>query len=280
MQTSGAEAPTSFQRLSGTSKTRALPQPSSIGVFPYLWKPCPSRAHFTRRLPVTSGGLPIAEVQLIEPDGVAGLLVVAVLLVVDGHAIPRGCGGILVVVESGRVSVERDRLEQELIVGGALDLNNEMVPGVCYGIAGDTGWVPGPSGIVPDVPLIATGDAAFMSPNVGVAANELVDIEFQRLRDAEIFDVKIDVVSEVVKGRDDRLVGVGHALRGEVPDQVIVPEDIGVVGLAADLHEACVAAERWGRNILGHRPGDLRTGGSAGSADIVGRGQQAISGPA
>ena len=191
------------------------------------------RARFER--PFGLDVLPVGEVQFVEPDRVGRLLVVSVLLIVDGHAIPRGRRGILVVVESRSHSVECDRLEQELIVRGALDLKNEMVPGICHRIAGNASRMPLLAGIVPDVPLVAPSDPAFMSPNVGVAVNELVDIELQRLRDAEIFDVKIDIVGEVVEVGDDRMVGVGHALRGEVPDQVVVPEDIGVVGLPANV---------------------------------------------
>src|SRR5579863_263290 len=152
--------------------------------------------------------LPIREVQLVEPDRVGGLLVVPVLLVVDRHAIPRRRRRIFGVVESRSYPVERDRLEQELIVRGALDLEYKVVPGICQRIAGDARRVPGLAGIVPDVPFVAAGDAAFMSPNVGVAAHELVYIELQSLRDAEIFHVKIDIVGEVVEVGDDRLVVV------------------------------------------------------------------------
>ena len=101
-----------------------------------------------------------------------------------------------------------------------------MVPGTCQRIAGNASRVPLLTGIVPDVPLIATGDPAFVPPNVGLATDELVDIELQCLRDAGIFNIKINIVGEVVEVGDDRLVGVGHALRGEVSYQMVVPEDV------------------------------------------------------
>src|ERR1700723_2791426 len=46
-----------------------------------------------------SPGSLIGEVQLVEPDRVGRLPVVAILLVVDGHAVPRRGSGALVVVE-------------------------------------------------------------------------------------------------------------------------------------------------------------------------------------
>src|SRR5580704_15631403 len=56
---------------------------------------------------------PVAEVQLVEPNRVRCLLEVSILLVVDGHAVPRCRCWILVIVEGRSYSVERDRLEQE-----------------------------------------------------------------------------------------------------------------------------------------------------------------------
>ncbi len=111
-----------------------------------------------------------------------------------------------------------------------------MVPGFRHWIASHAGGMPGLAGIVPDVPLIASGDPAFVAPNIGIAIDELVDVELQCLRNADILHVKIDVVGKVVKVGDDRVVVVGHALRREVSDQVVIPKHIRVNSLTANVH--------------------------------------------
>jgi len=52
-----------------------------------------------------------------------------------------------------------------------------------------------------------------MSPDVGVAADELVDVELQGLRDLEVCDVEVNVIDEVVEVGDDFVAVVGQALR-------------------------------------------------------------------
>ena len=102
-----------------------------------------------------------------------------------------------------------------MIVRGALDLQNEMVPGIGKGVARYASRVPCLTGIIPDVPLIATRYPAFMPPNVGIAINKLVDIELQRLGGAKIIGVKIDIVGEIVDVGDNRVVKSGPLLTNE-----------------------------------------------------------------
>ena len=54
------------------------------------------KRHISKMCPFVPSGnylLPVAEVELVQPDGIGGLHVVAVLLVVDGDPIPVGAGG-------------------------------------------------------------------------------------------------------------------------------------------------------------------------------------------
>lgn len=44
-------------------------------------------------VPYANYGLPGAEVEFVQPDGIGGLPVIAVLLVVDGDPVPVGTGG-------------------------------------------------------------------------------------------------------------------------------------------------------------------------------------------
>src|SRR5579862_3167462 len=56
-------------------------------------------------------GLPVGERQLVQPNRIGLLLVVAILLIVERDAIPRGRGWGLVVVQGRSLTVQRDRLE-------------------------------------------------------------------------------------------------------------------------------------------------------------------------
>lgn len=172
--------------------------------------------------------LPVCKRQLVEPDGIWFLLVVPILLIVDRDPIPGRWRRTLVVVECRGLSVERNRLEQEMVIRGPLDLNYEMIPRVARGIACHSSRMPFLARIVPDVPLMAALDPALVSPNVGLAVNKLVNIKLQSLRDTGITYVEVNVVREVVHTRDDGAIRIGQSLRREVTDQVIVPQDIRI----------------------------------------------------
>src|SRR5436853_7517831 len=87
-----------------------------------------------------------------------------------------------------------------MIVGRALHLDGQVIPGIVVGIAGDAGGMPLLSLVVPDVPLMAAGDTTFVSPDEGLAVHELIDIELESLGGGDISDVEVDVLSETVGG--------------------------------------------------------------------------------
>ena len=88
-----------------------------------------------------------------------------------------------------------------------------MVPRLVHGIAGNPGGMPGLACIVPDVPLMASRNPAFVSPDKGLAIDELVDVKLQRLRNGYVVAVKVDVINEIVSGRINGSAGVRLALR-------------------------------------------------------------------
>ena len=126
----------------------------------------------------------ISERQVVQIHGVRRLAAISVLLVVDGNAPPTAGRRpvIVVLIESVRYSVESDRLVEQLIAGGALHLNCQMVPGIRIGIARDTGGNPATIEVIPDVPFVAACDAAFVTPDEAHAIEELIHIELHRLR--------------------------------------------------------------------------------------------------
>src|ERR1051326_8246870 len=79
--------------------------------------------------------LEIAEVHVIQINGIRLLLVVPVELVVDRDAIPVGCGRWVVPIQRMGYAVERDRLVEKLIVCCALHLNDEVVPTIAHRVA-------------------------------------------------------------------------------------------------------------------------------------------------
>src|SRR5260370_36542361 len=109
------------------------------------------------------------------------LIVVPVLLIVDGNPIPIGRGWGFVIIQRRGLAVQRNRLKQKVIGRGPLHLDDQVVPGVVHGITWNASRMPLLSLIVPNVPLISSDNAAFVSPDERLAINELIDIESQRL---------------------------------------------------------------------------------------------------
>jgi hypothetical protein len=56
-----------------------------------------------------------------------------------------------------------------------------VIPGIIDWIAGNTGRNPLLIDVVPDVPLVASGDTAFMSPDKSQAIKKLVYIKLKSL---------------------------------------------------------------------------------------------------
>ncbi len=158
--------------------------------------------------------LPICEVKFVQPDRVRLLPYVAILLVIDGDAIPiMTIARVEGAVQSRGLSVERDRLVQQLSARGALDLDHQMIPRIVDGVTWDAGLDPMGIHVVPDVPFMASGNAAFMSPDMTLAAEKLIDVEFQRLRHRQVVAKEVDVVNEVVHVWHNHLVVIGNSLR-------------------------------------------------------------------
>jgi len=83
-----------------------------------------------------------------------------------------------------------------------------MIPGVTLRIAGYSAGHPMFALIAPGVPLVAAGNSALMSPNVGLPAHELVDVELHGLRHAGISYPEVNVIGEIMQARNDGLIGV------------------------------------------------------------------------
>ena len=116
-----------------------------------------------------------------------------------------------------------------------MNLNGQVVPLIIEWMARHSGGMPLVSWVVPNVPLIAAGNAALVSPNIGLAVHELIDIELQGLRCADVIAKKIYVIDKVVRFGVDAVARVRHSLRRELADQVIIPKRVGIRRLAADI---------------------------------------------
>ena len=125
------------------------------------------------------------EVYLVEIDLVVVHLTVPVLLIVDGDPIPACLAGIFVFIDGVFDSVQGNGFVEQTVVGRPLHLNDQVIPGVTLGPARNSSGNPLRVYVVVDVPLVATGNAAFVPPYESLAEfapHELVDVEFQRLR--------------------------------------------------------------------------------------------------
>lgn len=117
------------------------------------------------------------------------------------------------------------------------------------------------SRVVPNIPFVAPGNAALVSPNVRVAVHKLIDIEFQSLRGSKLIAKKINVIHKIVRRRIDAVTAIGYALRREWSDQVVVPQYIGVFDLSTDRELHGPATQRGRIHALTARPRRLRPTG-------------------
>src|SRR5438105_13049074 len=121
-----------------------------------------------------------------------------------------------------------------MAIRSALRLDGEMVPCLIVGIAGNARGMPLLPLVVPDIPLMPPGNSALMPPDIRLTIHELVDVKLQRLRGGNVVTVEVHVVNEVVRGRSNFVIAVPLALRREVADQVVIPQSVGELRLAAD----------------------------------------------
>lgn len=129
-------------------------------------------------------------------------------------------------------------------VRSSLDLNDQMVPLIVERLARHSRRMPLLPGIIPNVPFVAAGNAAFVSPNVGFAVDELIDIELKGLGSADVVAEEIYIVDKVVRPGVDAVIGIRYSLRRERPDQVVIPKYVGIIRFAADGELHGFAAER------------------------------------
>ena len=139
------------------------------------------------------------EGKFIQVNWIRNLVPVAVHLIIDGDTVPAGAGSWCIgSVYITRLAIQRDGLEQELAARSSLHIDHQVVPGVAYGIAGNPARHPMASRIAPGVPFVAASDPAFVTPDVRLPPEELVDIKLQRLRIGGVSDPKPHVVGEIV----------------------------------------------------------------------------------
>ena len=144
-----------------------------------------------------------------------------------------------------------------------------MIPLIVQRMARHAGWTPRLRRVVPNIPFISACDAALVSPNVGLAVYELVDVELQGLKLIEMVAEEVNVVNKVAQVGVDAVVEVRHSLRRELPDQVVVPKHIGVLRLAADCEFHGFAAQGGRAYTLTAEPCGLWATGPAGGANPI-----------
>src|SRR4051812_36313349 len=92
------------------------------------------------------------------------------------------------------LSIERDRLIKQLVVGRSLHLQDKVIPGVVVRIAGDPGRNPMGISIVPNVPLIAASYTTFVSPDEPHAVEKLIEVKLQSLGRTKVVSPEVNVV--------------------------------------------------------------------------------------
>jgi len=104
-------------------------------------------------------------------------------------------------VQNGLDAVQGNGLEEQPVVGLALDLERDVVPAVVHRVAGGAGRNPLRVGVVPDVPLVASSDTALVSPDQRETIEVHADIELQDLYQRKLSSVEVRIISEVMKRR-------------------------------------------------------------------------------
>src|ERR1051326_329587 len=128
------------------------------------------------------------------------------------------------------MAIKRNGLIRQMVVGSSLHLDSHVIPCTAFRIAGNTCRHPRAFLIIEDVPLISVSDAALMAKDETHAVEELIDIKLQPFGGSEIIAIEIHVIGEIVQSRNQAMIAVECALRGERPDQGIVKQGIGIRG--------------------------------------------------
>ena len=90
-------------------------------------------------------------------------------------------------------------------------------------------------GIIPDIPFVAAGDAAFVAEDEAHAIEELIHVELKRLGETEGAAVEVNIISEIVIGIHLVVIVIRHALGRLGTDEVVVPDGIAVIGGSAEV---------------------------------------------
>ena len=98
--------------------------------------------------------------------------------------------------------------------------------------------------VVPDVPLVSTCNPALVTPDKPFGSNELVDVEFQCLRQGNVLCKEVYFVHKIVQFGNEGVVAVRHSLRRKISDDVIVPKYVAKVDRATDVMPGGTATER------------------------------------
>src|SRR5229473_2993225 len=204
----------------------------------------------------------VGECQVVQINGIWRLFVISVHLVVDRDPPPTGGTAAVTVgpVEGVGHSVESDGLVLELIAGSARNLNRQVIPGIVVGVTGNAGGNPFRVSIVPDGPVVPVSDAALVAPDKAHAVEELINVELQRLGKSEVGAIEVHVIGEVVVVVHLVVILIGHALRGEIANQVIVKEGIAVGRSPTNVKFGGFSAHGRGFDVLGHGKRNSITG--------------------
>src|SRR5216684_6382097 len=113
-------------------------------------------------------------------------------------------------VKVARLPIHRDGLIHQVIVRCPLHFDRQMVPGTVAGVAGNARRGPAVVLVVPNVPFVSAGYAAFVAKDEAHTIEKLINVELQGLRKAQIVSVEVHVVSEVLERRNQSLRSEEH----------------------------------------------------------------------
>src|SRR5258708_4543389 len=138
--------------------------------------------------------------------------------------------------------VQSDGLIQQIVVRCPLYVDRQMIPGVALRLARNTGGRPLLVLVVVDVPFVPARNTTFVAKDETLVVKELVDVKLQSLRKSQIISIKVNVVGEVMQSGDQRMLRVGHALRGGRANQEVVPQCVREGNTASDVEFSALPA--------------------------------------
>ena len=140
------------------------------------------------------------------------MLIVSVDLEVDGHSVPATGSRVVVPVQCLLVPVQRDCFVVKFVIAGSLYLYDEVIPGIAQRMTSDGSIDPAIVRIIPNRPDMAGSYPAFMPINISSPAGEMIDVEFDGLRNFHVRSKKIHVINKMVKRGHKGLIDIRNAL--------------------------------------------------------------------